>query len=125
MSRLAGEGTPLAAGPTVPSTAGPVSRSCRATTCHLGLLDAASGPFGRRQTQDLPVPVRGVSVHARVSDRAGSGRASRGVTFRQPPRRRHPGVTVAYATGHGFRGSIPGLLLPLQRFTSVLVGSGA
>ena len=37
-----------------------------------------------------------------------------GVAFRPYPRRRHPGVPAACAAGHGFRGSIPGLYVPLS-----------
>lgn len=37
-----------------------------------------------------------------------------GFAFRFPPQRRHPGVPAASATGHGFRGSIPGPHFPLS-----------
>jgi len=39
---------------------------------------------------------------------------TQGVAFRLPPRRRHPKVAAASAAVHGFRGSIPGLHLPLS-----------
>src|SRR5271167_2019903 len=36
------------------------------------------------------------------------------VAFRLPPQRRHPGVPAAFAAGHLFHGSIPGLYVPLS-----------
>jgi len=37
-----------------------------------------------------------------------------GVAFGVAPRPRHPGQPAARATGHGFRGSIPGPRVPLS-----------
>src|SRR5207249_12011999 len=89
----------------------------------LGLPDAASGHFGRRQARDLPVPVCGVSVHARGLLTARGPGAPRDigaprVAFRQPPRRRHPGVAVARTTGPWiFAAQYPACASPCQRFT--------
>ncbi len=62
------------------------------------------------QSRDLPVPAQGASVHARVSDHAGSGRCShyRACPFRLPSseQRRHPDL-------QRFRGSMAGLHTPL------------
>ena len=96
----------------------PTSHVRSSSACVLGLPDVVCLGDGRRRTWDLPVPAQSVSVHAWVSDRAGflgvlPDDAS-DVAFRLPPQRRHPGGPIARATGHGFRGSIPSLHVPLS-----------
>jgi hypothetical protein len=74
------------------------------------------------QTRDLPVPVQGASVHARVCDRAGPGGA-----------RAHAPVRVAFRlpTGVGTRGCKTfaaqwlACTLPYRRFANTLAGGCA
>jgi len=95
----------------------PTSRFRSSSACVLRLPIAVCSSLFRRRTRDLPVPEQGVSVHARVSDRADQGApcdgAAPSVAFATSTASasRSP---AACAAGHIFRGSIPGLYVPLS-----------
>src|SRR5207253_658630 len=84
----------------------------------LGLPDAACGSLNRRQTRDLPVPVRGASVHAwGLRPRGVPGRLALTAPPVWPSASIHRVGTPEYPPlarrGKRFRGSIPSLHVPL------------
>jgi hypothetical protein len=97
----------------------PTSRGRASSPYVLGLHDAAGRCSSSRATTGSPgsrtrrVRTCTGSSTARGSDAPCDGGAS-DVAFRPPIRRRHPEVATARAVGHSFRGSIPGLHVPLS-----------
>ena len=99
------------------------SRARSSSACVLGLPDAACDVLCRRQTRDLPVPVRGVSVHAR-------GLRPRGVPAQLAVslRRMWPSASckgVGTPESVYFAAQYPAYTYPCQRFTSALTSDGA